>query len=145
MKSHDFASSEHLSHPSTAGAVCAGPAGRADCSGSPFPGTGRAVSRLSPGDWTPVPLACTGVGVRDLGPVGAGHWGTERSLFSLWLTPAGTEALQKAEGFVGAGINAGEQKRMNENKEPKSSCFVIQSFQCCFAYAYSQLMEGGSS
>lgn len=51
------------------------------------------------------------------------------------------------QGFVGAGMNAGEQKkkRMNENKEPKISYFVIQSFQCCFACAYSQLTEGGSS
>lgn len=41
-------------------------------------------------------------------------------------------------------MNAGEQKkRMNENKEPKISYSVIQSFQCCFACAYSQLTEGG--
>lgn len=45
------------------------------------------------------------------------------------------------QGFVGAGRNAGEQKRINENKEPDISYFVIQSFQCCFAYAYSQLTE----
>lgn len=84
MKSHDFASCEHLSHPSADGAVCAGPAGAADCS--------------APGS--------------------------------------------QFQGFVGAGMNAGEQKRMNECKEPKISYFVIQ---CCFAYAYSHLTEGGSS
>lgn len=98
-----------------------------------------------------------GIGLQFLWPAQvlvSGIWGQweqgtgaqrSRSLFSLWLPPAGTEALQKAEDFVGAGINAGEQKRMNENKEPKMSCFVIQSFQRCFAYAYSQLTEGGSS
>lgn len=32
-----------------------------------------------------------------------------------------------------------------KSKESKISYCVVQSFQCCFACAYSQLTEGGSS